>query len=439
MKNYRNLLPIVLIVLMLVSWFKLASSATESADEVTDYLKIARENAAQGITKTAIDNYVAALAIEPDVDVYVEVAEYYKSQGNKNDWQNWCEIFLEKYPTEPKAYDCSLEAYLSAEDYPQCFEILETASKRRLSSEYMTQTAEQIAYVFDYEYGSFQDVGVYSNNFCAIQKNDKWGFINRLGDIEINCKYTTVGAYTGSGLAPVVDKDGDVYLIDKDGNKMAVPPAESGYQELGLLVEEKIAAKRPDGKYEYVRYADAMWQEVFGNYDYASSFNGGVAAVRNGNQWSLIDAEGKELTQTKYEDVKLDEKQIAYRNERLFVKTGGSYVMVDMAGNQIGTQTFEDAKVFGDTTFAAVKIGGKWCFIDKDGNLKSDKTYEDARSYVNGMAAVQVDGKWGFVDADEELKIAAQFDGAKDFNEKGSCFVKNGDTWELLKLYRLNR
>ena len=29
--------------------------------------------------------------------------------------------------------------------------------------------------------------------------------------------------------------------------------------------------------------------------------------------------------------------------------------------------------------------------------------------------------------------------GAKDFNEKGSCFVKVGDKWQLLKLYRLNR
>ena len=33
----------------------------------------------------------------------------------------------------------------------------------------------------------------------------------------------------------------------------------------------------------------------------------------------------------------------------------------------------------------------------------------------------------------------AQFFGAKDFSEKGSCFIQTGDKWQLLKLYRLNR
>lgn len=52
---------------------------------------------------------------------------------------------------------------------------------------------------------------------------------------------------------------------------------------------------------------------------------------------------------------------------------------------------------------------------------------------------MKIDGKWGFVDSNEELKIPAEFFGAKDFNEKGSCFVMTGDKWQLLKLYRINR
>ena len=39
----------------------------------------------------------------------------------------------------------------------------------------------------------------------------------------------------------------------------------------------------------------------------------------------------------------------------------------------------------------------------------------------------------------ENVVIEPQFFGAKEFNEKGSCFVLTGDKWQLLKLYRLNR
>ena len=78
-------------------------------------------------------------------------------------------------------------------------------------------------------------------------------------------------------------------------------------------------------------------------------------------------------------------------------------------------------------------------FIDKDAKRLSDKTYEEARSYSNGLAAVKISGKWGFVDTDENVVIEQQFFGAKDFSEKGSCFIQTGDKWQLLKLYRLNR
>ncbi len=81
----------------------------------------------------------------------------------------------------------------------------------------------------------------------------------------------------------------------------------------------------------------------------------------------------------------------------------------------------------------------KWFFIDKDGKAISDKTYEDARAFSNGLAAVKQKGKWGFVDKDENIVIEPKFSDAKDFNAKGSCFIKEGDIWQLLKLYRLNR
>ena len=119
--------------------------------------------------------------------------------------------------------------------------------------------------------------------------------------------------------------------------------------------------------------------------------------------------------------------------------TEGRYILVDGSGKQIGSLEFEDATLFMGEQPAAVKIGGKWQFINKDGKLVSDKSYEGAKSFLNGLAAVCINGKWGFVDEAENVVIEPKFQDASYFNEKGSCFVKMNDKWQLLKLYRLNR
>lgn len=435
MKNYRALVPIVMILLMVVSWYMLISEAMETEEEYNLNITEARKYAEKGITKYAIDYYTKALEIKDSTDIYVEVAEYYKKQGKQEEYLSWCIDFFDKYPKEPKAYDCLLQSYMECKDYESCYDILTTATKRNVSSDYIKEVTEKIKYVYTFDFNTYEDVSVYSNNFCAVCNKGVWGFVDRYGKVRIACKYVDVGAFTKTNYASVVNADGEAYFIDKTGSKILV--ATDTYKNFGLLVGGIIPAQKIDGKYVYV---NQDLKELFGEYDYASTINNDIAAVLNGNKWSLIKANGDKVTEETYVDVKLDEKNIAYRNDRLFVsKNGSCYIMIDGKGKQIGSLTFEDAKVFASTDSAAVKIDGKWRFISKDGKLVSDKKYDDARSYINDLAAVCIDGKWGFVDRNENIVIDAQFNGTKDFNEKGSCFVNTGDKWQLLKLYRLNR
>ena len=434
MKNYRLLLPLVMIVLMLASWYVLISDAGKAENEYNTYLSEARKYAEDGITKYAIQNYTLALDIKSSVDVYAEVSDYYKSQKKKSENIAWCEDFLEVYPTEPKAYDCMLNAYLEDKDYEACYDIIEIAGKRNISTEYITSVGEQIKYYYRFDFGSYDDVGIYSNNYCAVKNKESWGFVDRYGNVRVPYRYSETGAFTKTNLVSVVNSEGNAYFIDKQGSKVKVSKEE--YKSFGLIVEDKVAALRPDGKYTYLNSA---LEALFGEYDYAATFNGGIAAVKVGDKWQLIDAEGNNVTGKNYTDIKLDEKYIAYRNDRLFVSTGSGYIMINGSGEQVGTLKFDDAKVFASSDPTAVCIDGKWCFVNSEGALVSDKKYDNANSFNNGLAAVCVKGKWGFVDAEENLVIEPKFDDAKSFNEKGSCFVKDGKKWKLLKLYRLNR
>lgn len=435
MKKYRVLMPVVMIGLMLASWYLLIEDSVETENTYTNYISAARKYAEDGITKYAIDNYNHALEIKSSPEIYDEVAKYYYKQGDDQEYLSWCETFLEAYPTESMAYEDILTAYLEDKDYESCFDILATAEKREISSKYMKEVSEEIQYVYKLDFNTFEDVSTYSNHYCPVKNKDLWGFVDRYGVQRVSCRYAQVGAFTQSNLASVMETDDNIYFIDKRGSKVLVSKEE--YQKFGLIVDGKIAVQMKDGTYAYT---DQDFNVLFGKYDYASTINNNVAAVKIENSWQLIDADGKSITEDQYADVKLDEKQIAYRNDRAFVAlTDGKYSMIDGSGKRIGDLEFQDAKVFLGNEPTAVKIDGSWCFVNADGKLISDKKYDDARAFSNGLAAVCIDGKWGFVDTNENVVIEPVFFGAKDFNEKGSCFVKTGDKWQLLKLYRLNR
>ncbi|HJA80211.1 MAG TPA: WG repeat-containing protein [Candidatus Mediterraneibacter intestinipullorum] len=435
MKKYRALVPVVMIVLMAASWYLLTSDAVAMEKEYNTYLSEARKYAEDGITKYAIENYNLAIGLKSTPEIYAEVAQYYQSQGRDKEYLSWSKNFFETYPTEPEAYDCILGAYMDNKDYESCYDIIETADKRNISTDFISEVREEIMYVFTMDFNSYDNVGIYSNNYCAVSNDERWGYVDRYGKIRVADTYVQAGAFTQSGFAPVVNEEGDTYFIDKEGYRVLVP--EEKYISLGIIADEKIAALRPDEKYTYL---DTDLNVLFGEYDFASTANNGIAAVKESDAWKLIDSEGEEIADTAYTDIKLDEKGIAYRNDRVFAaRSEGEYVMLDGKGQQVGSMTFEDARVFAGDGPAAVKIEGQWSFIGKDGKLISDKKYDDARSFMNGLAAVCIDGKWGFVDTDENIVIEPQFSGAKDFNEKGSCFVGVGNKWQLLKLYRLNR
>lgn len=435
MKKYRALIPLVLVVLMVVSWYTLVSEAVTQTTEYEQHLTEARRLAKDGAMKYAVAEYNLALEIQSSPEIYVEVADHYRALGKTTDHLTWCRNFFEVYPTEPAAYDCLLSSYMDSKDYQSCYDVLETAGKRGITTEYLDKVRAELMYVWDLDFNTYDDVGIYSNNYCAVNKKGAWGFVDRYGRLRVKCNYPQVGAYTQSNYVSVVNADGEPYFIDKSGER--VMAAQTPYLQFGLLVNDKLTAQKTDGSYVYL---DKTFTELFGAYTYASTINNGVGAVQTNGVWKLIDSSGNQIGTDTYTDVKLDEKQIAFRNDRLFVSTGsGGYVMVDGTGAQVGSLRFEDAKVFGSTDPAAVKINGKWCFINANGALVSDKTYDDARSFVSGLAAVKTNGKWGFVDLEENMVIEPQFFDAKDMNEKGSCFVNTGDSWQLLKLYRLNR
>lgn len=435
MKKYRKWFPLIMVLLMVLSWYMLISGKKETADNYNALIESARANAQKTLTKQALNDYEAAMEIKDNTDLWDEVLEYLWNRKEKELYYKWCNNYLEKYPYSVSAYEFILRGYVNDKKYTDTWDYLDTAEKRGVTSDYIENVRKELRYEYAFDVGTYSDVSVYNNNFCAVNNAKYWGYVNRKGGRAIASQFVSAGLFSSKGYAPVKDQDGEVYYIDKTGDKVMV--CEEPCLDLGFYIENCFAVKKANGKYVYM---NNDWQELSEEYDFASTMNGGVAAVCIGKEWTLIGQDFKELSSNHFSNVKFDEKGICYRNERCFAsETADSYVMIDNQGNKIGDLSFADAKIFYSGDPAAVKIDDKWCFVNKEGELNSDKKYDDARSFCNELAAVCINGKWGFVNTDEELVIAAEFDDAKDFNDLGSCFVKQGENWKLIKLYRLNR
>jgi hypothetical protein len=310
-----------------------------------------------------------------------------------------------------------------------------SASRRKVTSEKLEELNRSLEYVFHFDYTRYDDVSVFSNNLCGVSSEGNWGFINRYGVGRVRTVYKEVGVFSSSGYAPVVDQNGNAYFINKEGEKALA--TQDKYKKFGNISDNIFPAVNATGKYIYLETDFSKNSE--NTYDYASTYNLKVAAVRKGEKWSLIDSNEKIILDD-LKDVVLDEKEIAARNDRCFVsKDGSNYFMVDLKGNRIGNETYQEARLFNDSTYAAVQVNNKWGFIDKEGNYFIKPEYEEARSFSSGLAAVKRTGEWGFIDENNKLVIDLQFEDAKDFNAKGSCLVKYDEKWRLLELYRLNR
>lgn len=432
MSSYKLIFPIIMVLVMLGSVYMLWDTRAKVKAEYDEALSQAREYAEQDIEKYAVENYTKALDINPTVDVYYELGKYYFDIESYKKSLDVAETMMDEYADNVKGYELALDVYLSKNNFRDCFELNDVYEKRSKKSEKFEKGIEKIKYEFYIE-ASFQGVTSFCGDVCSVMKENNWGYRDKYGDSVTGFNFNFTGPMF-DGYAPVIDKDGDAYIIDSDGSKVDnikdVPRAVS----IGMVVDG-ICPVYDGSSWSYYNTKDGL---LFGGYDSAGAFSSEVAAVQKNGKWNLINYEGSNIIDDTFDEIFVDEKGIAYRNERLFVEQNGSWYMIDAEGKKITDEAFEDARLFADTTYAAVKKNGKWGYIDNSGKWFIEPKYDEARSFSNGFAAVKTGDKWGFINSDKELCIECQFDDAKEFSDNGSVFVKEGEEWQFLMLYSYN-
>jgi len=191
----------------------------------------------------------------------------------------------------------------------------------------------------------------------GIHRGDKWGLVNRQGDIVVDLIY-------------------DVFIVNE-----WIPTGIADFYK-------GIAAVSQNGKWGAI--------DVWGNvvvpirYEFVSTMSGLAAAKNEAGFFGAYDNTGRLVVPFEYDEI------LGFVGDRISVRKDGRIGFVNLEGELVIESTFDDTWGFqGD--FAAVSRNGRWGFINKSGEVVIPLVYDAVWGYSEGIATVQMGGKWGFV------------------------------------------
>lgn len=302
-----------------------------------------------------------------------------------------------------------------------------------------------------------------------IKEGDKWGFINRLGNVVIKPQYDGCYYQFSVGLA-AVKVSGKWGYIDHL-NRMVIPPQFSSASrfENGSAHVRIGSSEVGKGKNAFI---DKSGKYLLGPWERSTShaFCEGLIQDKVDGKWGYLDTTGKVRIPHRFIDTNDFSDGLAGVQEdgrtAGFIDLNGNWVIhlnaatphysgfaeglaavrdnstgnigyIDKSGAWKIPPTFSDGREFSQGR-AAIQVISKdetgwpvrqWGVINRKGEVIAPAKYETVWSYEGGFANVVQNGKWGFLDLEGNLAIPCQFEVGEPF-ENGLAYVRVGDNVE---------
>lgn len=422
---------LTIFILVAVGVFVLINTNVNIAkteNQYQEYLSNARKSAEEGVPYVSCQNYSAALEINSsDENVYRE----YIAQTKLLDEYKYRDI-LEKYlvlfPNSSRAYEDVCTYYYDTKDYSGVISLCLEALDKELDTEKIKNFYLDCAYRYNYIRTSLDEAQSFLGDTALIKDSKGYGYIDVNGQYVIAPTYEQAMPFLGNVTA-VCDSEKGWHFINKQG--YMIKKLDKKVDLVSFENNEKILIK-VNNKYDYITKDLVIPSEL--EYDYATNFKNGVAAVKKGNKWALINPNKEQITDYMFEDILTDEYNTCIGNGIIFAKYNGKYYMMDKNGSKIGDNAFDNAYPFLDNDCAAVCVGGKWGFADNTAKMVIEPKYESAKSFCNGLAPVKEKGKWSYINTEGMNRVEGDFEDCLPFTGVGITAVKENEKWSYIKL-----
>ena len=236
----------------------------------------------------------------------------------------------------------------------------------------------------------FDSVGEFNNGFAKVEKDEKYGVIDKTGKIIVPLEYDEVGdfqnGYAAVGRGDYTNKK--YGFVDLNGN-VVIPLI---YDYVRHYKREGIVWVSKDRKEGFVDMAGNIIVPI--EYDDAAFFYYPFSNNIIKTEKEIIDDEGKEHTYASLFDCKGNIILPAYPTYIPYVN--------ETEGTAIAYQYNRGEKIF---------------IVDKSGEVFALPDYDDINDFSNGLTRVEKDGKYGFIDKTGKVIVPLEYDYADEFDQ----------------------
>lgn len=429
-REMKKLLVIGSMVLLLSAcWVKgvLAVMPDDYSARIAASIEFAEEQATLEAYGSAIDTYWDIIELDPKAEYYIRLGDLYSLSGQEDEAIDTFRKCMEVHPENEMACQLLIAYYYEGNNLSECQKYIEHYATYHGWTEELIARYYECKYPYEIKSGAYAEACDYFGDKLLV-KDDVTGYW-----MYLNKKFKSASLPLLEDASP---KFGDLLGVTIEGNANFIDVEGAKYLDTTEQYDKTwsflsgLALVEYQGKFGYV---NSRFELVLKDYEDATNFVQGVAAVKTEKGWQLLYNTGQPVNEKYYQDVKYDEYRLCSMGGRIFVQEENSYILLDTAGKQLGENVFEDVKPFFCGKYAAAKQGGLWGYIDMNGAWVIEPQYEDAQSFGEDLGAVCIDGKWGFINEKGRVIIEPQYDGAKHLRE-GVVPVKQGNWWYYLNV-----
>lgn len=248
----------------------------------------------------------------------------------------------------------------------------------------------QLVIPYQFELDQVYDRAYFSEGLACVRKNEKWGHVNKQGQMIVPMKYDDVTAFS-EGLAYVKLNNKWGY-VNKQG-QMIIPMKYDG----ATIFSEGLACVKLNNKWGVINKQGQVIVPM--KYDDAYPFSEGMAKVSLNKKWGFINKQGKEVIPLVYDEVERFSEGLAC------AKKDKKYGYINKDGNTVipftysgSGRTFHDGLACVDFTDVAdiIKENGRICYISrKTGEKVATNKYYDIENLLSFIISTS---RYGFID-----------------------------------------
>ena len=242
----------------------------------------------------------------------------------------------------------------------------------------------------------------------------RYGMADGSGNIIVEPSYDEIGYFNKSNEFTDFSQDGKKGIMDIFGKITCKAQWED------LVMGETSASVCKDGRWGVITGLDNGKVGIEPFYDYVTPFSGEYACFERNGRYGLIDREGNEIMNSKYEGLLTGDAAHLDKGYVLFDGDNGpgSYGIMTTGGKVILSSSNYITRGEDQQYMLVMTPQEKWGYIDRTGKFVIDAKFDYADNFMpdKDLAFVERDGKIGLIDRKGNIVLETVFSDLIGYN-----------------------